>query len=350
MAHTCISVSGSVILRLRTSDNSGTSVDPVLEITYTLGGGETTTGTRYIHADHLGSANVVTDDDAGIVETLDYYPYGAERISTGADATDRHYIGERLDDETDLSYLNARYYGGERGQFISQDPVFLALGDARGSAGQDRQKLLSDPQQLHSYSYGRSNPIVMKDPDGEAAQWAVLASRAMIIGGAMASLGLYATDVLGNYVNSGTSFNIDTFKPTSSGQDYIRAARDGAVVGLAAEFGGLPGAAAGSGFASSPDLIGNRFNGDSLTRAAWNIGEEVVGTAFTRIPLGVRGADVSTFGRAFLAGAHTRSEVGRDAAVAGISLTIENIRGIVNQLIEQRTQQNNGKSDNKQSP
>jgi RHS repeat-associated protein len=58
--------------------------------------------------------------------------------------------------DTDLNYLNARYYDSERGQFLSQDSVFWKL----------PKELLSDPQQLNSYSYARNNPIRMKDPSG----------------------------------------------------------------------------------------------------------------------------------------------------------------------------------------
>jgi hypothetical protein len=32
-------------------------------------------------------------------------------------------IGEEYDSETEFSYLNARYYQGSRGRFMSQDPV-----------------------------------------------------------------------------------------------------------------------------------------------------------------------------------------------------------------------------------
>src|SRR6516164_449782 len=35
-----------------------------------------TAKTRYVHPDHLGSTNVVTDENANVVQTLDYYPYG----------------------------------------------------------------------------------------------------------------------------------------------------------------------------------------------------------------------------------------------------------------------------------
>jgi hypothetical protein len=42
-----------------------------------------TAKTRYVHPDHLGSTNVVTDENDAVVQTLDYYPYGATRTSVG---------------------------------------------------------------------------------------------------------------------------------------------------------------------------------------------------------------------------------------------------------------------------
>jgi uncharacterized protein RhaS with RHS repeats len=53
--------------------------------------------TRYVHPDHLGSTNVVTDQNMNLVQTLDYYPYGATRVNTGVNATARKYIGQFAD-------------------------------------------------------------------------------------------------------------------------------------------------------------------------------------------------------------------------------------------------------------
>jgi RHS repeat-associated protein len=126
--------------------------------------------TTYLHADHLGGTNVTTDEDGEVTQTLDYYPFGAERINQGSNSTDRHYIGERYDGGEDLSYLNARYYRGAQGQFLSQDPVFLALGDPgrmKQMTQLDLRDVLADPQAMNSYSYARNNPITLKDPEGE---------------------------------------------------------------------------------------------------------------------------------------------------------------------------------------
>jgi RHS repeat-associated protein len=128
--------------------------------------------TRYIHPDQLGSTNAVTDQNGNLVQLMDYYPYGATRIATSTYPTNekRQYIGQFSDAQTNLNYLNARYNDGQRGQFLSEDPVFLALGTPQAEAlSQQRAAyLLSDPQQLNAYSYSRDNPIVHKDPSGNA--------------------------------------------------------------------------------------------------------------------------------------------------------------------------------------
>ena len=91
-----------------------------------------------------------------LVQTTDYYPYGGTRISVATSTNEkRKFIGQFRDD-SGLDYLNARYYSSDRGQFISQDPMFWLM----------PKSLLEDPQQLNSYNYGRNNPITRSDPTG----------------------------------------------------------------------------------------------------------------------------------------------------------------------------------------
>ena len=128
-----------------------------------IGSGTTTASTTYLHSDHLGGTNVVTDANGAIVQTLDYYPYGSQRIATGSFNEQRRFIGEEYDPESDFSYLNARYYQGSRGQFTSQDPVFWEIGQT--TVG---KTAMEDPQLQNSYSYAANSPMIMKDPDGRA--------------------------------------------------------------------------------------------------------------------------------------------------------------------------------------
>ena len=98
------------------------------------------------------------------MQTLDYYPYGATRVSGGVDAFARKYIGQ-FADISGLDYLNARYYSPSQGQFISQDPVFWEIGQTNTG-----KFILSNPQLLNSYSYAADNPITGKDADGKLVE------------------------------------------------------------------------------------------------------------------------------------------------------------------------------------
>jgi RHS repeat-associated protein len=130
-----------------------------------------TAATRYIHPDHLGSTNIVSDETGNIVDDVEYYPYGETRLNQPTYPTNaqRQYIAQ-FKDGNSLNYLNARYYDSSRGQFESEDPVFLALGDGsavKRVAQQSQEVALANPQTLNSYSYAGDNPVTMSDPTGK---------------------------------------------------------------------------------------------------------------------------------------------------------------------------------------
>ncbi len=124
----------------------GSALLATIDRTYLNGVASSTTTTHYIHPDHLGSTNIVTDKSGNPSQTLEYYPYGATRLTTGTPTINRQYIGQ-FTDPSGLSYLNARYYNSTQGQFLSEDPVFLG-----NPSGQD----LSDPIEVPLYSFCES--------------------------------------------------------------------------------------------------------------------------------------------------------------------------------------------------
>jgi RHS repeat-associated protein len=132
------------------------------ELLATVVGTSSAATTTYLHLDHLGGTNVATDGNQATSQVLDYYPYGSQRIATGSFSEQRRFIGEEYDLESSLSYLNARYYEGSRGQFLSQDPVFLNMGVDRRTP-----TALADPQLQNAYAYARNNPVALRDPEGE---------------------------------------------------------------------------------------------------------------------------------------------------------------------------------------
>lgn len=129
----------------------------------TINNTSTSTSLHYVHPDHLGGTNVVTDNTGHLEETIDYYPYGEIRIDQKNSSFNekRKYTGHEYDEETGLNYMAARYQDGRMGRFLSQDRVFVEMGK------QDLGKILSDPQGLNSYAYARNNPLKYFDPNGQ---------------------------------------------------------------------------------------------------------------------------------------------------------------------------------------
>ena len=86
-------------IRYYTADQADTVSDPILVVEH-IPSNPGSPSMRYIHPDHLGGTNVVTDANGAIVQTLDYYPYGSQRIATGSFDEQRRFIGEEYDPES----------------------------------------------------------------------------------------------------------------------------------------------------------------------------------------------------------------------------------------------------------
>ena len=129
-----------------------------------------------VHSDHLTGSNVITNASSTLEELIDYYPYGKIRLdeATSTFKTSRKYTGHNYDEETDLNYMQARYQDGNTGRFLSQDPMFQAIGTDLSGFERTQEQLLSNPQELNSYSYVVNNPLKYKDPTGEASTLAWL--------------------------------------------------------------------------------------------------------------------------------------------------------------------------------
>jgi len=133
-----------------------------------------TNGTHYIHADHLTGSSIITDAYPKEEQLLDYHPYGDVRINDQLGSLDlkKKFTGHEYDADTDLNYMGARYYQAKRGQFLSEDPVFWAMGDesrVKENAKQEQTKLLMNPQAMNSYAYANDNPLKNIDQDGKSA-------------------------------------------------------------------------------------------------------------------------------------------------------------------------------------
>jgi RHS repeat-associated protein len=121
-------------------------------------------GQTYFNSqDHLSSVNLITGSGGELIQTLDYYPYGGERVNEKTSSFDTHYTytDQEKDAESGLMYYDARYYHPGVGRFISPDPVALY----------SPQSFLADPQQLNLYAYTRNNPVKYTDPSGKSTDF-----------------------------------------------------------------------------------------------------------------------------------------------------------------------------------
>jgi RHS repeat-associated protein len=106
----------------------------------------------YLHADHLLSTVLESNEAGAATADHKYHAYGTQRDS-GKVAGEQRFTGQREDD-TGLVYMNARYYDPQLGQFISPDTLV------------PQPALLVD---YNRYLYSRGNPIKYSDPSGHCA-------------------------------------------------------------------------------------------------------------------------------------------------------------------------------------
>ncbi|WP_406010268.1 sugar-binding protein [Streptomyces sp. NBC_00637] len=111
-------------------------------------------------ADHHGTGLLaVAATDLALTQRR-VLPFGEARgTAPAAWPSTRGFVGG-IDDtkDTGLTHLGAREYDPGTGRFLSVDPVMN----------------LSDPQQMHGYTYGNNNPLVYADPDGKFFGFAAL--------------------------------------------------------------------------------------------------------------------------------------------------------------------------------
>jgi RHS repeat-associated protein len=103
---------------------------------------------------YRGDVMRIVDENGATVASYSYDPWG-KVLSASEDAAvsgqPLGYAGYYYDKETNLYYLQARYYDPETARFISRDP---------DSGDQD------DPMTQNGYTYANDNPVMNVDPDG----------------------------------------------------------------------------------------------------------------------------------------------------------------------------------------
>ncbi|PND38351.1 hypothetical protein C1O66_12995 [Paucibacter aquatile] len=109
--------------------------------------------TQYVHTDALGSPVAHTNASGGLMNRTRFEPYGFTAAGTkpGPNTSSIGFTGHVNDPETDLVYMQQRYYDPIAGRFLSVDPVVT---DAESGIGFGR------------YTYVNNRPYSGTDPDG----------------------------------------------------------------------------------------------------------------------------------------------------------------------------------------
>ncbi len=128
--------------------------------TETLNGAVQSSGWQFLHKDHLGSIESISDIAGTVKERRGFDPFGKARDLyeddsngglLGRDTTKRGFSGHEHLDGVELIHMNGRAYDYNLGRFLSVDP-FISMP--------------ANSQAYNPYSYVMNNPLRYTDPTG----------------------------------------------------------------------------------------------------------------------------------------------------------------------------------------
>ncbi len=124
--------------------------------------------TQYVHTDALGSPVARTGPTKALISRTRYEPYGyvAAGAKPSAATSQIGFTGHVQDAETELVYMQQRYYDPIAGRFLSVDPIVTDANTGKG---------------FGLYTYVDNNPYAKIDPDGRNA----IAAPEAFIGGTL---------------------------------------------------------------------------------------------------------------------------------------------------------------------
>ncbi|HEX3129810.1 MAG TPA: RHS repeat-associated core domain-containing protein [Thermoanaerobaculia bacterium] len=151
---------GNKVLR-EYNNNAGTwsIADDYLYRGALLLAGETPSGRRHFHLDHLGTPRLITDAAGSQVAYHVYYPFGEEATAFNQDTERMKFTGHERDLASlagagdDLDYMHERFCSPLTSRFLNVDPL----------GGE-----MASPGSWNRYALVLGNPLKRVDPDGFA--------------------------------------------------------------------------------------------------------------------------------------------------------------------------------------
>ena len=120
--------------------------------------------TYYFHNDHLGTPQVLTDENQAVVWKGTYDPFGQVTETVATVEQNLRFPGQYLDRESGLHYNYFRTYDPNTGRYTQSDPIglgWVGLGWVGLGGG------------VNTYAYVGGNPSSYTDPYGLWANFAV---------------------------------------------------------------------------------------------------------------------------------------------------------------------------------
>ena len=262
-------------------------------------------GTYYYVTNLQGDVTAILNNVGTMVVSYTYDAWGNVLSVSGPMATNLgvdnplRYRGYVYDQETNLYYLQSRYYDPALGRFINADNYPTT---GQGLMGNNM------------FAYCGNNPVIRTDAQGE---WWHL-----IVGAVVGAASQYVSDVVSNLA-SGKSFT-EALVPTSSIVDYLAAAASGA---LAASGVGALGSAMANAAIDGVAYIANcGINGEEVN------GTELLFTVATSALTSGKGADGAN-----LRGVYKRSKQVLKTAVSPkkIAMYTAKKRKVVTTVVEE---------------
>lgn len=117
-----------------------------ITLAYDADGGIASSSAFYLHADHLNTPRLATNQSGNEVWRWKSDAFGVG-AAAGTATINLRFPGQYYDSESGLHYNYFRDYDPETGRYVESDPIGLAGG-------------------LNSYEYVEGNPLTLIDPDG----------------------------------------------------------------------------------------------------------------------------------------------------------------------------------------